>query len=161
MSILVDSQSETPPGRDGRVIPGRPLFFGDWVLAGRNIGVSKKQLTLAIRRGGEAAGWKTRAQVFARLVKSGRLPAFLRTQTWSFRKCRRLIRVWLIVLYSSPCLTEYCFNLRYSVVFPIPNIRAAASLSPAVSRRVLRMARRSSSSSGRISFRSGTRSLVG
>jgi hypothetical protein len=60
---------------------------------------------------------------------------------------------------SSACLMSYRFNLRYSVVLPIPRMRAAASLSPDVSRSVFRMARRSSSSSGKISLRSGARSL--
>src|SRR5580700_12172469 len=43
---------------------------------------------------------------------------------------------------------SYCLSLRYKVVFPIPNIRAAASLSPPASRNALRIARRSSSSRG-------------
>lgn len=60
----------------------------------------------------------------------------------------------------SSCFMLYCFNFRYNVVFPIPNMRAAASLSPEVSRRVFKIARRSNSSKGRISLLSGTRSLV-
>ena len=66
-----------------------------------------------------------------------------------------------ILFYCSSCFTLYCFSLRYRVVFPIPSMRAAASLSPDVSRSVFRIARRSSSSRGRISLRSGTRSLDG
>src|SRR6266436_5029105 len=50
----------------------------------------------------------------------------------------------------------YCFSLRYKVVFPMPSIPAAESLSPPVSRRLRRIARRSSSSRGRISSFSGT-----
>jgi len=38
---------------------------------------------------------------------------------------------------------SYCFNLRYSVVFPIPSSRAAASLSPPDSRNARLIARRS------------------
>jgi hypothetical protein len=60
----------------------------------------------------------------------------------------------------SSCFMLYSFNFRYNVVFPIPNMRAAASLSPEVSRRVFKIARRSNSSKGRISLLSGTLSLV-
>src|SRR5260370_5170477 len=63
--------------------------------------------------------------------------------------------------YGSGCSMWYCFNLRYRVVLPMPSMRAVESLSPPVSRRVRRMARRSNSSSGRISSFSGPLSVDG
>jgi hypothetical protein len=63
--------------------------------------------------------------------------------------------------YCSACSMWYSFSLRYSVVLPIPSIRAAASLSPRVSRKVRKIARLSSSSSGNNSSLSGARSLDG
>jgi hypothetical protein len=66
-----------------------------------------------------------------------------------------------LFLYRSACSILYCFNLRWRVVLPIPSMRAAASLSPPVSRKVRRIARLSSSSSGNNSSFSGARSLLG
>src|SRR2546428_6333875 len=63
--------------------------------------------------------------------------------------------------YGSACSMWYCFSLRYKVVFPMPSMRAAESLSPPVSRRVRRMACRSNSSRGRISSFSGALSVEG
>jgi hypothetical protein len=64
----------------------------------------------------------------------------------------------LLVLISDFYLRILIFFALHVVLLQF--LRAAASLSPDVSRRVFKMARRSNSSKGRISLLSGTRSLV-